>query len=74
MVAPKDHLEEEAFKEQCRRQMQRPLLDRVKYGFCLTHKPVLDDASYRSFSSTAEYRRWCNENLPDWLGFKIVKQ
>ena len=32
-------------------------------------KPVLDDASYRSFETMEEYRRWCRENLPDWLGY-----
>jgi hypothetical protein len=29
----------------------------------------LDDADYRSFDSMEEYRRWCKENLPDWLGY-----
>ena len=37
--------------------------------FLSTYKPVLDDAPYRAFDSTAEYRRWCNENLPMWLGY-----
>jgi hypothetical protein len=32
------------------------------------NKPVLDDAPYRSFESMEEYRRWCEENLPLWLG------
>jgi len=32
-------------------------------------KPVLDDATYRSWDTTAEYRQWCEENLPDWLGY-----
>ncbi len=66
--------EDAAWRDQCRRQMQRPLANRIRYGFCRTYKPVLDDAPYRSFSSTAEYRQWCDENLPEWLGFKIVKQ
>ncbi|MCL2647588.1 MAG: hypothetical protein FWD61_11375 [Phycisphaerales bacterium] len=35
-------------------------------------KPVLDDAKCRSFESTAEYRQWCEENLPDWLGYGRV--
>jgi len=41
----------------------------LKYAFIRTYKPVLDDATYRSFETTAEYRRWCEENLPDWLGY-----
>jgi hypothetical protein len=48
---------------------RRPLSQRLRYAFIKTYKPVLDDASYRSFESTAAYRRWCNENLPSWLGY-----
>jgi hypothetical protein len=51
---------------------RRPLSQRLQYAFIKTYKPVLDDASYRSFESTAEYRRWCNENLPSWLGYGEV--
>jgi len=42
---------------------------RFKYAFIKTYKPVLDDAPYRSFETTAEYRAWCEANLPDWLGY-----
>ena len=48
---------------------RRPLRTRFRYAFIRTYKPVLDDASYRSFDSTAEYRAWCEENLPSWLGY-----
>ena len=48
---------------------RRPLSLRMDYALVRTYKPVLDDASYRSFSSTAEYRAWCAANLPDWLGY-----
>jgi hypothetical protein len=34
----------EAFREQCRRQMERPMALRLKYGFNRVHKPVLGDA------------------------------
>jgi len=34
----------EQFREQCRRQMDRPLALRLRYGFCGTYKPVLDAA------------------------------
>src|SRR5262245_43758063 len=30
---------------------RRPLTQRLKYAFIKTYKPVLDDASYRSFES-----------------------
>ena len=48
---------------------RRPLRTRIRYAFIRTHKPVLDDARYRSFESTAEYRRWCEDNLPSFLGY-----
>ena len=58
------------FAEQCRRQLDRPLAARIKYGFNRVHKPVLDDAPWRAFGTMAEYRAWCAENLPEYLGFK----
>ncbi len=48
---------------------RRPLRTRMRYAFIRTYKPVLDDATYRSFDSIAEYRRWCEANLPIWLGY-----
>ena len=65
-----DQQADEEFREQCRRQMARPLAARIKYGFNRVHKPVLDDAPWRSFDSLAEYRSWCEKNLPEYLGFK----
>jgi hypothetical protein len=49
---------------------KRSLKTRMRYAFIRTYKPVLDDARYRSFDTMEEYRRWCNENLPEWLGYK----
>jgi hypothetical protein len=51
---------------------RRPLALRFRYAFVRTYKPVLDDARFRSFESMEEYRRWCEENLPDWLGYGRV--
>ena len=48
---------------------RRPLRTRMRYAFIRTYKPVLDDAAYRSFDTTAEYRRWCEDHLPSWLGY-----
>lgn len=50
----------------------RPLALRMRYAFIHTYKPVLDDAPFRSWNSTAEYRNWCEQNLPDWLGYGRV--
>ncbi len=52
--------------------MRRPLETRFRYAFIRTYKPVLDDAPYRAFDTMEEYRRWCEENLPDWLGYGRV--
>ena len=49
----------------------RPLELRLRYAFVKTHKPVLDDAPYRSFETTEEYREWCNTQLPGWLGYGV---
>jgi len=51
---------------------RRPLATRMRYAFIRTYKPVLDDASYRAFDTMEDYRRWCAENLPDWLGYARV--
>lgn len=51
---------------------RRPLALRMRYAFIRTYKPVLDDVPYRSFDSMEEYRRWCEENLPSWLGYGRV--
>jgi hypothetical protein len=51
---------------------RRPLEQRLRYAFIKTYKPVLDDAPFRSFDTMEEYRQWCEENLPDWLGYGRV--
>ena len=48
---------------------KRPFAQHLRNSFIHTYKPVLDDASFRAFDTMEEYRRWCKENLPDWLGF-----
>ncbi len=51
---------------------RRPLEVRLRYAFIHTYKPVLDDASYRAFDTMEAYRRWCEEYLPEWLGYGRV--
>ena len=48
---------------------QRPLSVRFRYAFIRTYKPVLDDATYRAFDTMEDYCAWCEENLPEWLGY-----
>jgi hypothetical protein len=50
---------------------RRTLEQRMKYAFIKTYKPVMHDARYRSFETMAEYRRWCEENSPEWLCLSI---
>lgn len=47
---------------------RRSLRIRMRYAFIRTYKPVMDDATYRSFDRMQDYREWCEKNLPDWLG------
>ena len=63
--------EEDAWREQCRHQLERDVLTRIKYGFCHVHKPVLDDVGMRAFASMAEYREWCSQ-LPPYLGYRRI--
>jgi hypothetical protein len=51
---------------------RRPLQQRFKYAFIKTYKPVMDDAPFRVFDTMEDYRNWCEENLPDWLGYGRV--
>lgn len=48
---------------------RRPLAVRFRYAFIHTHKPVLDDAAFRAFDTMEEYRRWCEREVPAWLGY-----
>jgi hypothetical protein len=47
----------------------RSLEERMRYAFIHTYKPVLDDAPFRAFDTMADYRAWCEANLPSWLGY-----
>jgi len=57
------------WREEFEAAARRPLPLRIRYAFIRTYKPVLDDAPFRSWNSTAEYREWCERNLPAWLGY-----
>ena len=51
---------------------QRPLKQRWRYAFIKTYKPVMDDAKFRAFDTVEDYRRWCEQNLPRWLGYARI--
>lgn len=65
--------EDEAWREQCRQQLERDVETRIKYGFCHVPKPVLDDEPFRAFATMAEYRAWCEQALPEYLGYRRVR-
>ena len=52
---------------------RRPLAQHLRNSFIKTYKPVMDDAGYRSFETMEEYRQWCEQNLPEWLGYGRVR-
>jgi hypothetical protein len=60
------------WREEFEAAARRPLEQRFRYAFIRTYKPVLDDAPFRAFRTMEEYRRWCEQNLPDWLGYGRV--
>jgi hypothetical protein len=64
--------ERRAWEEEFAAAKRRPLAQRIRYAFVRTYKPVLDDAPYRSFDSMADYRHWCETQLPSWLGYGRV--
>ena len=60
---------ERQWREEFEAAAKRSLEQRMRYAFIRTYKPVLDDAPFRAFDTMEEYRQWCEENLPDWLGY-----
>ena len=64
--------ERASWQEEFEAAARRPLATRLKYAFIKTYKPVLDDADYRVFNTMQEYRDWCEQNLPSWLGYQRV--
>ncbi len=48
--------------------LNKTIEQRIADGFIKTYKPVLDDEPYRSFNTMKDYKKWCNEKLPKFLG------
>ena len=61
--------EQQEWEKEFEAAARRPLRERMRYAFIHTYKPVLDDAPYRSFDTMAQYRQWCKDNLPEYLGY-----
>lgn len=57
------------FRRQCVRQLARPVSDRIRYGFFRNPNPVRDLNRNRAFASMSEYRKFCEDNFPDYFGY-----
>ncbi len=69
MADPTHRAAEEDWEADFEAAARRSLRDRLRYAFIRTYKPVLDDADFRAFDTTAAYREWCETHLPSWLGY-----
>jgi hypothetical protein len=49
--------------------LSRTVYERIQLGFIPMKLPVIDEAPYRIFSTTKEYRKWANKNTPSSLGY-----
>jgi hypothetical protein len=53
--------------------LSRSVEERIKLGFIPMKLPVIDDEPYRIFNTMQEYQDWADKNLPEWLGYKKIK-
>ena len=63
---------DQKFRRLCRQYMKLSVEERIRRGFCLEKRRVPGDRTNRSFATMEDYRRWCEENLPEHLGFRRV--
>ena len=59
----------EDFRAQCRRQLARPVSERVRFGFFRNPNPVRDANRNLAFDSMQEYRRFCERSYPAYFGY-----
>jgi len=53
--------------------LQRSMKERIQSGYIKTYRPFLDDCNLRIFDTMVEYKKWCNEKLPRFLGMYQYK-
>lgn len=61
-----DEQTRQLWREQCRRQLRRPLSARLKYGFVAASGR---ERVNRVFEKMSDYRAWCERNQPSYLGY-----
>jgi len=62
-------MELEDFRMQCRRQLARPVSERIRFGFFRNPNPVRDSNRNLAFGSMQEYRRYCEQAYPAYFGY-----
>ena len=65
--------QELAWRDQCRRQLERSIFTRIKYGFAWVHKPVLDDGPSRAPAFDGRLSALVSGYLPAYLGYRLIK-
>jgi hypothetical protein len=53
--------------------LMRSVQERIELGFIFMKLPIIDEAPYRVFDKIEEYRKWADKNLPNWLGYNLIK-
>jgi len=59
----------EDFRMQCRRQLARPVSERIRFGFFRNPNPVRDANRNLAFASMHEYRQFCERSYPAYFGY-----
>jgi len=57
------------FRNQCRRQLARPVSERIRFGFFRNPNPARDSNRNRAFVSMSDYRRYCVQAYPSYYGY-----
>ena len=69
---PQSEDEWDLWRQQCRRQLQRSIEDRMRFGwFRVRTLPGvhIPREPYRSFETMKEYRDWCEQAYPAFYGY-----
>ena len=60
---------DEEFRRQCERSILRGVDNRIRFGWFRNPNPVKDLGVNRSFETMEAYRRFCEENYPEYYGY-----
>ncbi|MBI3376758.1 MAG: hypothetical protein HY017_34020 [Betaproteobacteria bacterium] len=60
---------DEEFRRQCERSILRGVDNRIRFGWFRNPNPVKDLGVNRAFETMEAYRRFCEENYPEYYGY-----